>query len=137
MALSTEKKYLKYIFEQANKETPAAEKVHKYLQEVHGVKTPENFAVKLTLAHHDFRGSPFTMNLRLVDAVVEACEHWQEFVANWDELVCAEVLSMARIHTSVIHRYFLIKKGFFLQKQPSLYRKTTVTAEGNICFCNR
>ena len=88
MALSTEKKSLKYAFEKANKDTPAAKKVQDYLNEVHRVKTPENFASKLTLAHRNFRGSPFHMRLKVVDAIVEACEYWQDYVVDWNDLVC-------------------------------------------------
>ena len=135
MALSTEKRHLKYIFELENKKTPAAEKVRKYLQEVHGVKTPEDFDVELTLAHYDFRGAEFKMSLDIVDAVVEACEHWREYVFEWDALVCGEVLTMAHIHTSVLNWYFL--KGRTLKKEPTIYRQTTVTCDGKVYFCDR
>lgn len=135
MALSTEKRHLKRLFMKANEKTPEAEKVQKYLQEVHSVNTPEDFAVKLTLAHHDFRGAPFQMSLDIVDAIVEACGHWRDYVTEWDTLVCGELITMAHIHTSVINWYFL--KGVPLKKQPSFYRETTVTSEGVVRFCDR
>jgi len=137
MALSTEKRRLKHLFIGANKKTPEAEKVQKYLQEVHGIKTPENLASKLTQANREFRGSPFNMSLSLVDAIVEACEHWHDYVVDWDDLVCKEVLSMARIHTSVVWLRSLEKDGFSLKKQPSFYMETTVTHDGIVRFCNR
>jgi len=137
MALSTEQVYSRYFFERANKDTPEAKKVQKYLQEIHKVNTPTDFASKLVLAHYEFRTSPFYMSLQLVDAIVEACNHWKDYVMELDTLICNEVLSMARIHTSVIHEYFLRKHGFTLKQKPSLFRETTVRENGEICFCNR
>ena len=134
MALSTGKRYLKNLFAQANKETPVAEKVQKYLNEVYGIKTPENFASKLVMAHREFHGTPFDLSLKLVDAIIDACELWQEYVVDWDALVCQEVLSIVKIHTSVINLGFLNKENVALKKQPSIYRSTTVTLDGQIRF---
>ena len=131
--LSPEKKLAKRYFAKTHKDTPDAKNVQDYLTEVHGIKVPENFSVKVTMAHRHYHGTGFQMNLSLVDSIVCACELWQEYVEDFDALVCREVLSMCRIHTSVVWvRNLGAEHKMPLKKQPPYYFRTQVSYTGEI-----
>jgi len=130
--LSPEKQLAKHYFAKTHQDTPVAQTIQEYLQEVHGINVPKNFGAQLTLAHREFHGSPFNMRLSLVDTVVQACQYWREYVEDLDALVCNELLSMSRIHTSVVWQRSLIADGVALKKQPPFYFETIVTNDGKL-----
>ncbi len=79
----------------------------RYLQEVYSINTIKGFAYKVNTANaHTYsterRGQ---ISFRTLDSIVESCEKWRPYLLNqesFDLLVCLEVLSMAKIHASVI-----------------------------------
>ena len=126
---STEKKSTTHP---ANNEAQTAEKIQRHLQRVHKIQTSEDFASELILAHRKFRSTPFYMDLKLVDSVVKACKYWQDYVVDWDDFVVNEVLSMAKLHTSVVCWHFLKKENIPLKKVPPIGRETIVAYTGAI-----
>ena len=80
-------------------------RISNYLEQVHGIGIPEDFIQELLDAHCKFnRFQPFYMNYQHVDSIVTACEIWKNYISadQFSKLVRGEVISFARIHTSVI-----------------------------------
>ena len=109
----------------------------KYLTTVHNVQVPLDFAQQITDAHIRFHASEKTIlfPLELVDVIISACDMWKEYLDNsegiFDQLVCMEILSMARIKTSVIaSRNFSEKQCLPLKERPPFLFTTIVTEDG-------
>ena len=105
-----------------------------YAKAVHGIHIPEDFSLTLLDAHRTFfQTSSFYMNLPHVDAIVASCETWKKFIANqeFDSLVCKELESFARIHTSVIQALKIESvQAIRLEKQPDFRFTTIVNKHG-------
>lgn len=79
----------------------------RYLKEVYSINTIKGLAHQLNLANskHDSVEKSINLYFRTIDCIVESCEKWRKYLADqesFDLLVCLEVISMAKIHTSVI-----------------------------------
>ena len=82
-----------------------AQRICNYIEQVHSISLPENFIKKLLGAHCQYnRHHPFYMDYEHVDSIVTACEVWEDYIApdDFSKLLCGEILSFAKIHTSVI-----------------------------------
>lgn len=82
-----------------------AQRLCNYIEQVHNIVLPEDFMEKLVNAHCKFnRFHSFYMDYKHVDAIVTACEVWEDYIApgEFNKLLCSELLSFAKIHTSVI-----------------------------------
>ena len=118
------------------KERPSPEEqVAEYLREVYGVDVPENFPEELCTAHAVFHNGEFHISFELVDAIVYACSLWKEYITktvDYNRLVCEQVLSMLKIHSSVIATRDIVKTDIELQKQPNCGYSVQVTYGGLI-----
>ena len=108
-----------------------------YLKDVYQINIPEDFAHQLACDHcvfHAFsRGIEVTE--RTIDTIVKSCSLWKDYLddtdASFSNLVCNEVLSMVRIHTSVIAgRNISEVPGVSLKETPPYLKVTIVTLEG-------
>jgi len=84
-------------------------KVSEYLKNIHQIEIPETFPEELLTAHMESYTSAFYLPFSTIDAIVDACELFEEYVLNFNQLVCNQVLTMARIHTCVISKSYLEK----------------------------
>ena len=107
-------------------------KVIKYLENRYHITVPENFFDELDEAIDHCHHTGFCFSLALVDVVVRACLMWIDYVEDINSLICHEVLSMARIHVSVIWARSLLRDGFALRKEISSTRETIVDHRGNL-----
>lgn len=81
--------------------------ITRYLQQVHSIETINGLAQKLNAANvnHDTIDKGMNLSFRTLDSIVKSCEKWREYLADkesFDLLVCLEVISMTKIHASVI-----------------------------------
>ena len=107
-------------------------KVIKYLENRYNVAVPEDFFELLDEAFNHSHHADFCFSLALVDVIVDACLLWEDYVEDIDSLICHEVLSMARIHVSVIWARSLLRDGFTLKKKIPSTRETVVNNRGNL-----
>ena len=111
----------------------------RYLKDVYNINVPEDFHEQLELAtnEHFAYSRKFFLSYKHLDAVIKSCLEWLDFLENskevFDELVCKEVLSMARIHTSVISgRNIGNQPGIRLKKSPPHLLVTIVTIDAYV-----
>lgn len=85
--------------------TDDTEKVVKYLQERHNIKTPKDFEKTL----HQERMVFFSKTLdsvpfKTIDAIIEACKIWIPYIAaeDFSTLVCEQVKDMFRLHACAV-----------------------------------
>lgn len=83
--------------------------IAEYLKNIHAIEVPETFTEQLLTAHMESYTSAFCIPFSTIDAIVDACELFGEYVLNISQLVCTEILTMARIHTCVISKATLEK----------------------------
>ena len=83
--------------------------IAEYLKNIHAIEVPETFTEQLLTAHMESYTSAFCIPFSTIDAIVDACELFGEYVLNISQLVCTEILTMARIHTCVISKSYLEK----------------------------
>ena len=105
-------------------------KIIKYLENFYDVIVPQNFFEQLDEAITHSHNTGFCFSLALVDIIVDACMLWEDYVEDIDWLICHEVLSMARIHVSVIWERSLLRDGFALKKEISSTRETIIDSRG-------
>lgn len=117
------------------KDTPLV--ICKYLREVHNIRVPDDFAEQITSAHNQFYLAEKNIQFpfRTVDAIFSSCDMWRKYIDDsegiFDQLVCQEILSMARIRASVIAgRNFSEKQCLPLKEQPPYLFTTIVTESG-------
>lgn len=117
--------------------------ITRYLEDVHFISTPENFPVILKSAFHTNYGFDKNCAISFVtlDSIVRSCYKWHDYLADkesFDLLVCLEVLSMAKIHASVISTRNIyqkqVAKGVRLKEEVSFPGRLTtiVTYHGNL-----
>lgn len=117
--------------------------ITRYLEEVHFISTPENFPAILKRELHTNYGLDKNCAIPFVtlDSIVRSCYKWHDYLANkesFDLLICLEVLSMAKIHASVISTRNIyqkqVAKGVRLKEGVTLPERLTtiVTHHGNI-----
>ena len=146
--LSEEKNFLKRDFirrlnqaknRRENWTTDTALVICEYLKAVHNILLPEDFAEQIVSAHNEFhliqKHIPFPF--QTVDAIVSSCNLWRPYIADskeiFDKLVCLEILSMARIHASVIAgRNFTQQHSLPLKENPPFLFTTIVTEHGTL-----
>ena len=107
-------------------------KIIKYLENFYDVIVPQNFFEELDEALSHSHHADFSFSLALVDVIVDACMLWEDYVEDIDSLICHEVLSMARIHVSVIWARSLLRDGFALKKEISSTRETIIDSRGTL-----
>ena len=107
-------------------------KIIKYLENFYDVIVPQNFFEDLDEALSHSHHADFSISLALVDVIVDACMLWEDYVEDIDSLICHEVLSMARIHVSVIWARSLLRDGFALKKEISSTRETIIDSRGTL-----
>lgn len=93
------------LIENMETQRQKAKRICKYIEEVHEIDLPKEFVDDLLAAHCRFyQRSPFYMDYHHVDAIVAACEVWRSYIDRdqFTKLVLGELISFARIHTSVI-----------------------------------
>ena len=114
-----------------------AYQIVEYLQKIHGIHVPEDFAEQLYITHVEFNSSLLLISLRTLDSIVHVCELFEDCVANYDLFVCQQTLSLLRIHTCIISEHTLVKDPIHAKcKLPTSIRaiihkngSITVTAE--------
>lgn len=106
-------------------------KITEHLKDVRGIEVPKTFSEQLLTAHFESYNSLFNIPLHTIDAIVDACELFEEYVANIHQLVCTEVLSMARTHICVISAYTLAKALVPLKKDLPLNFRVTIKKDGS------
>ena len=82
-----------------------AQRLCSYIEQVHSIELPADFIEQLLNAHRKFnRFQSFYMNYNHIDSIVTACEIWKDYISYGDftKLICGEILSFAKIHTSVV-----------------------------------
>lgn len=107
--------------------------LEKYLNLVHGIRVVPEFSKRLKEAHNQYHSSrKFDISFNVVDSIVASCDMWLFYLASnedYDLLVCQEIFSMARIHTSVISgRNIQEVQGVKLRK-PVPYSRVTIVKE--------
>lgn len=80
-----------------------------YLQKIHGIHVPEDFAEQLYITNSESYTSLLRIPLSTFDAIVDACQLFEDYVVNYDIFVCQQILSLIRIHTCVISEHTLAK----------------------------
>lgn len=136
MSVHRQVSHIDYSY-QAKKNRLKALKITEHLKNSHGIEVPENFSEQLLTAHQESYISSFSIPLSTIDAIVDACELFEEYVLDISQLVCFEVLTMARIHTCIISKSTLAQnmipvKKIFSDSCQAIVRKNgsvTVTAE--------
>lgn len=126
---------LKHLKKEEGELPPREELLAEYLKEIHGIDVPKDFSKMLKQAHLEHHGTAFNMSFDIVDSVVVACSLWGEYIAktvDYNNLICQQVLSMARIHTSVIATRDILKTGIQLRKQPDYRFSVQVSYDGMI-----
>ena len=89
----------------------------RYLQQVHHINTISGLAKKLNIANsrHPSDEKALNLSFQTIDAIIDSCEKWRKYLADQESfelLVCLEVISMAKIHASVIsERNFSKRQG--------------------------
>ncbi|MBQ2835618.1 MAG: hypothetical protein IJE68_02135 [Clostridia bacterium] len=89
----------------------------RYLQEVYLINTPTDFPKRLNMANsrHESVVKSLKLSFNTLDGIVKSCEKWKDYLADqqsFELLVCLEVMSMTKIHASVIAaRNFHEKQG--------------------------
>ena len=79
--------------------------ITKYLERVHDIHVPANFSRKLKFSYLKYYRTGNHVSLDTIDSIITACKYWEEYLQTEEDfftLVCDEVNSMVRIHTSVI-----------------------------------
>lgn len=95
----------------------SAESIVRYIQEHHCINVPDDFVIELLSAHFNVSAAPFTMHHSAVDGIISACTEWKQYLSDqtdFDRLVCHELISMAKSHTSILSVYFIENAGFRL-----------------------
>lgn len=97
-----------------------------------GICVPENFSSQLRKAHNTHRDSEFSMNPAYLPSILRACEHWKPFLSDedWNTLVLQELLSMSRIHVSIINLRDLQIKFNLIHFPADKRVQTRVSSEG-------
>ena len=126
-----------YLSHEKAKNSPwtkdAGDILKKYLDLVYGIHVVPEFSEKLKEAHKQYHSSyKIDISFKLVDAIISSCDMWHFYLASkedYDSLVCQEIFSMARIHTSVISgRNIQEVQGVKLRK-PVPYSRVTIVKE--------
>ena len=116
-----------------------AQRLCNYIEQVHDIVLPEDFMEKLVNAHCKFNQfRSFYMNYEHVDAIVTACHVWKDYIADneFNNLLCGEFLSFAKIHTSVIQAPKIQSiKGIRLVAYPDFRFATIVSKNGDVARC--
>ena len=107
-------------------------RIIEYLTNYHNIQVPKNFSSQLLVAHQESYSSSFNISFRTIDAIVHACELFDEYVLSLNQLVCFEILTMARIHTCVISKTALAKDLIPLRKEVPINLKAIVKKNGRI-----
>lgn len=100
-----------------SKDKRAVLELLKYVNGVHCINVPDDFATQLLEAHFIVSESPFNMHEETVDGIIRACKKWRQYLSDqtdFDRLVCHELISMATSHAAVLSVYFTEKAGFNL-----------------------
>ena len=113
-----------------------AESIVQYLQDYKNINVPDDFATKLLEVHYIVSCNPFTMKLSAIDAIISESKKWCRYLRNqedFDQLVCYELISMARSHASVFSVHFTEKAGFrLLQTKPAPSYALIVYRDGEV-----
>lgn len=94
-----------------------AESIVKYLQDNKNINVPDDFETQLLQAHFNVSDAPFSMNWSAIDAIISEGKKWCRYLSNqedFDQLVCYELISMARSHASVFSVHFTESAGLRL-----------------------
>lgn len=106
-----------------------------YIVCTHGIEVPEDFSKQLKMAHFEFRMTPFYMPFKTADSIISTCKMWEPYIAeeDFDKLVCGELISMPRIHASVLAaRNFEKQQNLRLTNEPNYFFVTIVDYSGSI-----
>ena len=111
----------------------SATKITNYLVQTYNVDLPAHFVQELNEAlSHSSHSSNFGFSLEMADVIVKACRMWTDYVEDINSLICHEVLSMARIHVSVIWARSLLRDGFTLKREIPPTRETVINSMGRL-----
>jgi len=120
-----------------------AQVISRYIEEVHFINTPEDFPAALKREFYKNYASDKNSSISFVtlDSIVRSCEKWLPYLEDrksFELLVCLEVLSMAKIHSSVISARNIYQKqvaeGVRIKEGVSIPSRftTIVTFHGNL-----
>lgn len=104
--------------------------ITEYLKTVRGIEVFEDFPVQLLSTHQQNYGNVFYISTRTIDAIVDTCELISEYVYDINELICHEILSMAKIHTCVISKKYLSNQLIRLKGSMPEHFQATVHKNG-------
>lgn len=106
------------------------------LKEVYHIKVPDKFVNRLLEAHFCTSSAPFYMSDNTINSIFEACSKWKTYLKNpadFDSLVCNELIYMEIAHCSVLSAYFIEKAGIELvDKRPSPSYALIVSRNGDV-----
>lgn len=106
--------------------------IAEHLKSAHGIEVPETFSEQMLTAHQESYSCSFSIPLSTIDAIVDACELFEEYVLNISQLVCSEVLTMARIHTCVISKHTLNKNLIPMKKDLPINFQAIIKKNGSV-----
>lgn len=106
------------------------------LREVHCIVVPNDFEERLLSAHYSVSAAQLSISNQAITSVVNACREWAKYLQNpadFDKLVCYEILTLAVSHSCVLSNYFLEKEAFQLvDDKPGYSYATVIDMLGNV-----
>lgn len=104
--------------------------VEKYLTFVYHITPIPEFSMRLKEAHNEHYSSRnIILPLNVVDTIVSSCSMWFPYlnsIEDYYNLVCQEILSMVRIHVSVIAGRNIEEIYGITLKKPAPYTRVTI-----------
>jgi len=109
--------------------------LQKFLKEEHGIILSYDFIEELRAAHHQHSDTNFFIPSQTLDSIIYVCRYWEQFLSNksdFNNLLCRELISMAKVHASVFSVYFIEKAGFELvAEKPAISYAIIINSNGN------
>ena len=101
-----------------NRNRLKAHHIADYIRTVRGIEISEKFPIQLVTIHQQNHGNVLNLSTRTIDAIIDACEIFSEYVYDMNELVCCEILTMAKIHTCVLSKKHFSKQLIRMKDNP-------------------
>ena len=118
---------------QGNRSRVNAHYIVDYLRTVRGIEVLEDFPLQLVTIHQQNYSNEFNISTRTIDAIVDACEIFSEYVYDMNELICHEIISMAKIHTCVLSKKHFSKQLIRIKDNMPELLQATVQKNGRVC----